>query len=358
MNTERKHYIDNIRWMTVVLVILYHVIYIFNCSGVISNFGVKGIPQLDAILIFVYPWFMSLLFVVAGMSARYSLEKRSGKEFMKNRAKKILVPSLAGIFMIGWFAGWVTNQYNDMFAGNGDLIPGFVKYFIYCFAGIGPLWFAHQLFLACAVLMLVRVVDKKDKLGELGRKANMVALALLVMPYWLSSVVFNTPVVEVYRHGFYIFSFLLGYYVLVHDEVLERLRRVKVVLLPVAVGVAVVYVRVHYGENYTTQEVLQSPFTNIYAWLMILAILSWAKSGLNFTNKLSQYMTKANFGFYVLHYTVLCVVAYLTNAVLQLPLGVCYIINLVGTLVLLPMVYEVLRRIPVVRFLLLGEGKK
>lgn len=69
-------------------------------------------------------------------------------------------------------------------------------------------------------------------------------------------------------------------------------------------------------------------------------------------------MTKVNFGFYVLHYIVLCVVAYLTNAVLQIPLGVCYIINLVGTLVLLPIVYEVLRRIPVVRFLLLGEGKK
>jgi len=220
------------------------------------------------------------------------------------------------------------------------------------------LWFAHQLFLACVVLMLVRVMDKKDKLGKLGSKANWVALVLLVVPYWLSSMLFNTPVVEVYRHGFYIFSFLLGYCVFVHEAVLERLRKAKVVLLPLAVLVGVAYVVLHYGENYTTKTVLKSPFTNIYAWLMILAILSWAKDGFNFTNKLSEYMTKANFGFYVLHYTVLCVVAYLTAAVLQLPLGVCYIINLVGTFVVLPVVYELLRRIPIVRFLLLGEGKK
>ena len=26
----RKHYIDNIRWMTVVFVVIYHVIYMYN----------------------------------------------------------------------------------------------------------------------------------------------------------------------------------------------------------------------------------------------------------------------------------------------------------------------------------------
>jgi acyltransferase family len=36
---------------------------------------------------------MVLLFVVAGMSARYSLQKRSNKEFLKERVTKLLVPS-------------------------------------------------------------------------------------------------------------------------------------------------------------------------------------------------------------------------------------------------------------------------
>ena len=35
----RRLYMDNIRWMTVVLVVLYHVIYMFNG---IETFGVIG----------------------------------------------------------------------------------------------------------------------------------------------------------------------------------------------------------------------------------------------------------------------------------------------------------------------------
>lgn len=39
MTPARKLYLDNIRWMTVVLVVIYHVVYMFN--GV-QPFGVIG----------------------------------------------------------------------------------------------------------------------------------------------------------------------------------------------------------------------------------------------------------------------------------------------------------------------------
>ena len=61
----RKLYIDNIRWITVVLVVLYHVIYMFNG---IETFGVIGpfsdVQYQDAFQYIVYPWFMLLLFVL------------------------------------------------------------------------------------------------------------------------------------------------------------------------------------------------------------------------------------------------------------------------------------------------------
>ncbi|MFQ8777795.1 MAG: hypothetical protein ACLR78_10690 [Roseburia sp.] len=84
----RKLYIDNIRWITVVLVVLYHVIYMFNG---IETFGVIGpfsdVQYQDAFQYIVYPWFMLLLFVILGMSARYELEHRSEKEFIKKDRK-------------------------------------------------------------------------------------------------------------------------------------------------------------------------------------------------------------------------------------------------------------------------------
>ena len=87
----RKTYVDNIRWITVVLVVIYHVIYMFNGSvtaGVIGPF--KPVQYQDAIQYFLYPWFMLLLFVVSGMSARYYLNGHSDKEFLKTRTKSSL----------------------------------------------------------------------------------------------------------------------------------------------------------------------------------------------------------------------------------------------------------------------------
>ena len=342
---ERKNWLDNIRWITVLIVVLYHIIYIFNSVGVISNFDVKGIPQLDTFLTFVYPWFMALLFVVAGISANYSLQKRSGTEFAKDRAKRMLLPSIAGMFMYGWIMGMITNYYTDVFGGNGDVIPGIIKYVIFCLCGIGPLWFARELFLACMVLLLVRKIDKKNKLGGLGKKVNFPILLIMFVPFWISSMLLNTPIIEVYRNGFYIFSFLLGYYVFSNDEVLDRLRKIKLPLLIIAAICGIAYTIYYYGENYTTKEVLQNGFTNGYAWLMILAILACAKDWLNFTNSFSRYMTKANFGFYVLHYPILAVVAFAGQMYLDVPMIWYYFINLVLVAILLPLVYEVIRRI-------------
>ena len=64
----RKYYIDNIRWTTIVLVVLYHVIYMFNS---ITNEGVIGpitsFHGQDAIQYLLYPWFMILLFIISGI---------------------------------------------------------------------------------------------------------------------------------------------------------------------------------------------------------------------------------------------------------------------------------------------------
>ena len=110
----RKTYIDNVRWITVVIVVIFHVIYMFN--GV-TAYGVLGPfsdfqPQ-DVFQYIVYPWFMLLLFVVSGMSARFELDKRTEKEFIRVRTRNLLVPSTIGLFVFGWALGY----YNMLIAG-------------------------------------------------------------------------------------------------------------------------------------------------------------------------------------------------------------------------------------------------
>ncbi len=60
--SARKYYLDNIRWMTIVLVVIYHVIYMFNgivVDGVIGPFSERQYQ--DGIQYILYPWFMMLL---------------------------------------------------------------------------------------------------------------------------------------------------------------------------------------------------------------------------------------------------------------------------------------------------------
>ena len=65
----RKHWIDNLRWVTVLLVLFYHVIYYYNGKGVVGGIGGFGGPQYqDFVMYLLYPWFMPLLFLLAPAS--------------------------------------------------------------------------------------------------------------------------------------------------------------------------------------------------------------------------------------------------------------------------------------------------
>ena len=111
MTPARKLYLDNIRWMTVVLVVIYHVVYMFNGVqpfGVIGPFREHQLQ--DCFQYLVYPWFMALLFVVSGMSARYYLQSHTTKQFVKDKTRKLLVPSTIGLFVFQWLLGIVNKK--------------------------------------------------------------------------------------------------------------------------------------------------------------------------------------------------------------------------------------------------------
>ena len=143
----RKPYLDNIRWGTVLLVLVYHVLYVFNASGVLGGIGgFYDVQYQDAPLYFVYPWFMVLLFVVAGISSRYALEKQPHKEFISARTRKLLVPSTLGLLVFQWITGYFNMAASGAFAYMGA-VPGPILYLIMAVSGIGPLWFIQMLWL-------------------------------------------------------------------------------------------------------------------------------------------------------------------------------------------------------------------
>lgn len=347
----RKPYLDNIRSATVWLVLVYHVCYMFNGVGIPGGIpGAGNIPACDLFAGIVYPWFMVLLFVVAGMSARYSLEKRTPGRFIRERAVKLLVPSTLGLFVIHWATGYL----NIKMGGGLEYIPAPMVYPIAAISGIGPLWFIQMLFLFSCLLALFKKLDKKDRLWELGGKCNTIVIGLLFLPIFLGAQILNMPVLTMYRFGIYFAAFLIGYYIFSHDSVQDKIERMRVPALCAAVVLGIVYAALYHGSDYTSPDCLQSLVANVYLWSAVLAILGWARKYWNSETAFTQYMAKSSFGIYILHYPVLLWTSYLLCTYCRLPVWCNYLSALIIEAALTPALYELIKRIPAVRWLVLG----
>lgn len=346
---------DNLRWATVLLVLVYHVCYLFNGVGILGNIpGAPNLPAGDWFAAAVYPWFMVLLFLVAGVSSRFALEKRTPKEFLKERAVKLLVPSTLGLFVLHWVTGYL----NIKLGGGLAYIPAFLIYPISAVSGIGPLWFIQMLWLFSFVPALLKKLDREDKLWSwCGKCPVWVWVPAGFLLLWGASQVGNLPVLTMYRFGIYFLAFLLGYCVFSHDKMVDSLAKAAVPLTCLALAAGAGYLFRYGGTDYTASACLQSCLTNLYAWLAVLALLGLFRRWADRTNALCAYLTKAGFGLYVLHYPVFLWISYVLTAYLTLGAAANYLLLLVCGTALTFAANALLRRIPVVRFLVLGQRK-
>jgi len=354
----RKYYLDNIRNITVLLVVVYHTFYIFNGVGVAG--GLAPITQhrfQDAILYLLYPWFMVLLFIVSGMCSKYYLEKHTQKEYIKSRTVKLLVPSTLGLFAFHWIQGYVNMKISGAFDTIPENIPSPVLYVIEAVSGIGVLWFAQILWLFSLFLILI-VKLEKGKLARLCEKTNIIVLILLAVPVWAAAQVLNTPVVTVYRFGIYGLSFLLGYFVFSNESVTDRLEKYFLPLDIAAIILAIVYTKVYFGQSYADEPAINSPLAVAFLWLACLGIIGTAKKLSDRENKFTAFLSKKCWGIYVLHYLPLSACAYLLATKTQLNHVLIYALVLISGLAGSVVLYEIISRIPILRFLILGIKKK
>ena len=363
----RKHWLDNLRWVTVLLVLLYHVIYFYNNKGVFGGIGGFGeypqVPQYqDVVMYILYPWFMPLLFLLAGIGARYALEKHSAGEWFRARTRKLLVPGTIGLFVLHWMVGYfntVVAQREGVFEG----MPGPVKYVVMAISGCGPLWFIQVLWLLCLVLLLVRALDKKDRFWNWCGRANIVWIILLGVLFWVGEhTLVRNPrpdsadgLWNLYKPLFYLIPFLLGYFVFSHDEVQQKLKQAWIPLVCCAAASGIVLIATTFGQDNTSPQYLGSPLNCLYGWLACLAMMGWFQAKFDRTGPFAGYMTRSSYGIYIVHYLVIASLGYMMKTYTQLPPWAMYVLLALAVFALSPLLYEILRRIPFIRWCVFGE---
>ena len=350
---ERKYYIDNLRWMAILLLFPFHAAQIWS-GGEYSGFYIWSHTNtvLYVFSTFVYPWYMTFLFAIAGMSCKYALLKRTNRQFVAERTKKLLIPFCFGLLVLvpvmtytaevffNGYTGTYWQQYGLFFTKETDL-TGY-------HGGFTPahLWFLLYLFIISLTALLIVFLQKKCLPEFRVGNVPYFLIILLFVPEWLFQYVLNIGGKSL---GQFMILFLFGYYILSEESILQKLKRYRFVSLAVCILSGSLYTYLYCFEN-----IRNIGITGLYiffGWMGIITLLGMGQSKLNVRNRLSVYLSKASFPVYILHMPVLVVTGFF---VLKLPVGVAgqFLLIVLISLIAAFLIYEIVKRVPVLRFFL------
>lgn len=329
----RRYDIDWIRVIAIGLLIVYHSAVAFQPWGVMIGF----ITSREAWLSLWLPmailnvWRIPLLFFVSGMGVYFAMQSRAWNELITERAKRIMVPYIFGMFVI---------------------VP--IQILIWRHnLGMGPsyswnpahLWFLGNIM--AYVMIFFFVFYKIRNNGDLIRKIFVTPLGILiVMAFLMAEVLIIRPYpYELYAmtwHGFFLgmIAFFFGWiFAFTGTDFWNMITKWWWAWLTVAVTLC--YVRLNYGVQYLI------PIESL-SWICIVLIL-----GFKFLNKESnalKYLSEAAYPVYIVH-----MIFQFLGSILIFPLEISVQLKFV-LLVLFTMAgslatYELIRRTNVTRFL-------
>lgn len=103
-NTARIHWIDNLRTVTIFLVVLYHVGGVYEAAGLWASFWIVDDPNtitwVGILGILFDIMVMPTMFFIAGYLVPQSLQKGTGWQFIKRKFKRLVVPWMIAVLTL------------------------------------------------------------------------------------------------------------------------------------------------------------------------------------------------------------------------------------------------------------------
>lgn len=350
----RKHFIDNLRSIVIILLFVFHTFRMYTAK---EPFYVQGTPNIfcEVSVSFIAIWFMNLLFVLAGISTFYSLKKRTTKEYIKERTMKLLVPFIFGVILTVPIQTYFAEKFHNGYTG------GFFEQYILFFTkatdltgyygGFTPahLWFLLFLFIISLLSLPIIIIVKKNCRESSKKSPSVLKLVpLFILVYIFSAIEIGESL------GQYMTYFIIGFIVLSKEDILEKLEENKWMLGIFALILCISSVTLNYfitWENQFSPTMLTlSALRHLASWITILALIGIGRSYLNFSNKWTVYMLKSSFTIYFVHQTLLVTIGYyvvssISNTVLQIA------ITIIGSFVSSVLVCEIIKKNSVMRFM-------
>ena len=346
----RKYYIDNLRILCIFLLFPFHTAMIFNGLGESWYVHGKDLWGATMINLAIYPWWMSLLFAMAGMSTVYAFKKRSGKEYAKERVKKLLIPFLSALILLIPVQSYIADKFFNNY--KGSYINHFKEFLsLTDWSGYdghftpGHTWFILYLFVISMLVLpiLIWYKNKKNKIN--GESITMIKLILMFLIILLASPILDIGGKSI---GEFTACFLLGYFILSIDNVQDKLEKYYI---PLAISWIILMIsRCVMYESGIDSGIVWDIHTKIFSWIGMLAVLGLGKKFLNFNSKFTKYFAPASFPIYIFHQSIIVIVGYFLVNTIGGPV-LQYFIIMILSFIFTIVIYEVCRRIGITRFL-------
>lgn len=378
---QRRVDLDWLRISAFAVLILYHtgMFYVADWGWHVKN--ATTYDWLQDLMKLTNPWRMSLLFLLGGMAMAMVRPRQSAWPVAQARTSRLLVPLLFGMFVV------VAPQVYFQAQAAQLVVPSYPQFWLEYLnphtrllpemhTPLGLLTWNHLWFLPYLWIYSLLVLPLHRPLQHLANACAAVPLwlfALLIVSLHIAALwtlrasypPSNALVDDWYNHAKYGLSFLTGYLLVLQGHWWQRLAQLRWASLAVALlGYALVVLDNHdmFADLDDSNLLLQLTYSlcsvlNHWAWLATalgFAATHWQRPTFDATGQWRRYASKAILPWYMLHQTLIVVLAVKLQS-WQLPDGVEAVLLIVGTVAGCALGYEVLRRIPLLSWLIGAE---
>jgi glucans biosynthesis protein C len=360
----RLFFIDYLRLTTTFAVIMFHAGRHFDAFDSYVKLSLND-PVISIINAFLILWIMPLFFILAGLSAFYSLQGRTGIGFLMERARRLLIPFLFVGFIISLPQVYIERVAHEHFYGSIlDFLPHYFEG-LYGFGGnfawMGlHLWFLPLLFLFSILLLvsreatnitLFRIVSFPD-FALILIPLPMILLDLIVSPDNLGTRIFGGHSVLVY---FYLF--VIGYLFLAVPNSLERIGHRWIEISVVALLSTICFLFID-SIDVKLRYVPWVTFNSLATFFLAAAFISIGQKILKFDHPLRKYGNESMMSVYILHQPIIVIAAFLLFWPLTMPPTLVYIsLVIIGLSLSLLLHFGLIRKIPVLQLMFGSKGQ-
>ncbi len=364
--SERRPDIDWLRIFAVVLLVPYHAALIFNPDPNSIVYVPKQAidPILVAFVTFTHRWHMPLLFVLAGMSAWFALQRRTPKAFITERCQRLGIPFTFGVvvliplmlFLYMWaitgtlvplwdfYVGFFTRNPGDLSGYNGTFTPAHLWFilFLLVFSIAGLAFMLH--------ILKVRHTNAPEVKTPVKVKLPII---VLLVPAVLVTLTSALPAISDKNPFSYFCFFYCGFITASYPAYQGAIDRVA--KWAFAFGVGTVVVDYLFFPNglipWSIEWILEGLSYNMGRWFLVVGILGFGHRYLNKERHMLSYLREAAYPFYILHMPMLTLVGIVLIQVSLPPLFQFSFISVITVLTTF-VIYEVfIRRNKIGRFL-------